>query len=166
AWAFFVVGRTVDSAGDADDRGAFAITRIDSDSASANIPTYMSSYPWTFRYKKSVLFSMAIGSSCLFVGGAQQTVDSGKFQAFVHYASFPEAVLIPWLFTVNNEELSEGATFDASPVGGAGHKYISLGLPFNSASSTANGIRSEEHTSELQSRFDLVCRLLLEKKNN
>src|SRR5699024_12578727 len=26
-------------------------------------------------------------------------------------------------------------------------------------------IRSEEHTSELQSRFDLVCRLLLEKKN-
>src|SRR5690349_23360929 len=26
-------------------------------------------------------------------------------------------------------------------------------------------IRSEEHTSELQSRRDLVCRLLLEKKN-
>src|SRR5438067_7685971 len=28
----------------------------------------------------------------------------------------------------------------------------------------AGGQRSEEHTSELQSRFDLVCRLLLEKK--
>src|SRR5690606_14677831 len=27
------------------------------------------------------------------------------------------------------------------------------------------GIRSEEHTSELQSRENLVCRLLLEKKN-
>src|SRR5699024_12682288 len=27
-------------------------------------------------------------------------------------------------------------------------------------------VRSEEHTSELQSRFDLVCRRLLEKKNN
>src|SRR5437868_9147223 len=27
-----------------------------------------------------------------------------------------------------------------------------------------SAIRSEEHTSELQSRFDLVCRLLLEKK--
>src|SRR2546422_7329382 len=26
--------------------------------------------------------------------------------------------------------------------------------------------RSEEHTSELQSRLHLVCRLLLEKKNN
>src|SRR3982750_1815514 len=29
----------------------------------------------------------------------------------------------------------------------------------------ARGARSEEHTSELQSRSDLVCRLLLEKKN-
>src|SRR3712207_8563528 len=28
------------------------------------------------------------------------------------------------------------------------------------------GFRSEEHTSELQSRQYLVCRLLLEKKNN
>src|SRR5437868_9500558 len=31
-------------------------------------------------------------------------------------------------------------------------------------SSTIGAARSEEHTSELQSRFDLVCRLLLEKK--
>src|SRR5699024_12120992 len=30
--------------------------------------------------------------------------------------------------------------------------------------SRPQGGRSEEHTSELQSRFDLVCRLLLEKK--
>src|SRR5207249_7631019 len=29
---------------------------------------------------------------------------------------------------------------------------------------TMTYVRSEEHTSELQSRFDLVCRLLLEKK--
>src|SRR5438874_6710262 len=28
----------------------------------------------------------------------------------------------------------------------------------------SRGVRSEEHTSELQSRRDLVCRLLLEKK--
>src|SRR2546430_7583485 len=30
----------------------------------------------------------------------------------------------------------------------------------------ANEQRSEEHTSELQSQSNLVCRLLLEKKNN
>src|SRR5260370_10954904 len=28
-----------------------------------------------------------------------------------------------------------------------------------------HGVRSEEHTSELQSHLNLVCRLLLEKKN-
>src|SRR5699024_102584 len=32
------------------------------------------------------------------------------------------------------------------------------------AARTSGSNRSEEHTSELQSRFDLVCRLLLEKK--
>src|SRR5699024_11990394 len=33
-----------------------------------------------------------------------------------------------------------------------------------SVPASAATARSEEHTSELQSRFDLVCRLLLEKK--
>src|SRR5699024_12023537 len=33
-----------------------------------------------------------------------------------------------------------------------------------STGNTSASARSEEHTSELQSRFDLVCRLLLEKK--
>src|SRR2546430_13574365 len=33
-------------------------------------------------------------------------------------------------------------------------------------SSTACALRSEEHTSELQSQSNLVCRLLLEKQNN
>src|SRR5699024_12600781 len=40
-----------------------------------------------------------------------------------------------------------------------GHPYRSIGKVL-----IDNG-RSEEHTSELQSRFDLVCRLLLETKN-
>src|SRR5260370_20208853 len=31
---------------------------------------------------------------------------------------------------------------------------------------TGIGVRSEEHTSELQSHLNLVCRLLLEKKKN
>src|SRR5256885_13098400 len=34
------------------------------------------------------------------------------------------------------------------------------------SSAIAQAIRSEEHTSELQSPCNLVCRLLLEKKNN
>src|SRR5207249_1978007 len=39
-----------------------------------------------------------------------------------------------------------------------------LGLAHASRSAKSRERRSEEHTSELQSRFDLVCRLLLEKK--
>src|SRR5437868_11109328 len=35
---------------------------------------------------------------------------------------------------------------------------------FDKRLNTSYQTRSEEHTSELQSRFDLVCRLLLEKK--
>src|SRR2546430_11952974 len=35
-----------------------------------------------------------------------------------------------------------------------------------SISPTSTGSRSEEHTSELQSQSNLVCRLLLEKKKN
>src|SRR5699024_12882134 len=39
------------------------------------------------------------------------------------------------------------------------------GVILGNSSSDICTKRSEEHTSELQSRFDLVCRLLLEKKN-
>src|SRR5207249_8159020 len=42
---------------------------------------------------------------------------------------------------------------------------IMAGFPmcFAPGQQRGSGPRSEEHTSELQSRFDLVCRLLLEK---
>src|SRR5690625_7000459 len=43
-------------------------------------------------------------------------------------------------------------------------RYATLG-PVTAAHMQSR-LRSEEHTSELQSRGHLVCRLLLEKKNN
>src|SRR5437667_11633882 len=39
-------------------------------------------------------------------------------------------------------------------------------LAIASGRRSVSAIRSEEHTSELQSHHDLVCRLLLEKKKN
>src|SRR5699024_12143017 len=49
------------------------------------------------------------------------------------------------------------------------HSGIDLVLKVDSllcrVGSVLSRIRSEEHTSELQSRFDLVCSLLLENKN-
>src|SRR3989454_8590648 len=67
-----------------------------------------------------------------------------------------------------------------APAGVPGHLSIpsgtpsrseSMGQPFESTaapagvSGQASLLRSEEHTSELQSPCNLVCRLLLEKKN-
>src|SRR6266436_2202102 len=43
-------------------------------------------------------------------------------------------------------------------------KDVSRGLRESVAIARRAGVRSEEHTSELQSRLHLVCRLLLEKK--
>src|SRR5699024_11487491 len=50
----------------------------------------------------------------------------------------------------------------ANPVTAADNPSPDNGTQPHPGSSPA--LRSEEHTSELQSRFDLVCRLLLEKK--
>src|SRR5699024_11447868 len=44
-------------------------------------------------------------------------------------------------------------------------RWLAAIWPTRSSVFRFHAIRSEEHTSELQSRFELVCRLLLEKKN-
>src|SRR5437868_8792406 len=64
--------------------------------------------------------------------------------------------------SVDRESVAKGCScryrpFLATATGTGG------GCLIRSGTSTCR-TRSEEHTSELQSRFDLVCRLLLEKK--
>src|SRR3982750_2374567 len=53
---------------------------------------------------------------------------------------------------------------DALPIWSTIRVTAPVERPVTSASWPAVAGRSEEHTSELQSRSDLVCRLLLEKK--
>src|SRR6266513_2542688 len=52
--------------------------------------------------------------------------------------------------------------------GDLGESYVNRGVQITPLllreARVSAEVRSEEHTSELQSRFDLVCRLLLEKK--
>src|SRR2546429_6022150 len=49
---------------------------------------------------------------------------------------------------------------------GSGRKNCSVAVAADGGTTGMRGKRSEEHTSELQSRLHLVCRLLLEKKKN
>src|SRR5699024_12499013 len=60
---------------------------------------------------------------------------------------------------------------DVGEINAIGHRIVHGGEKFQSSCVITDEVvdalrelRSEEHTSELQSRFDLVCRLLLEKK--
>src|SRR5438067_9414400 len=76
----------------------------------------------------------------------------------------PSSTLFPYttLFRSFQEE-----RFVLDFAGREGFMRRSLSLPIVALFSTVPVVaqtRSEEHTSELQSRFDLVCRLLLEKK--
>src|SRR5437773_9716639 len=57
-------------------------------------------------------------------------------------------------------------SLDIAPDGGAGDPAAEAGEDQRALAAIAYECRSEEHTSELQSHHDLVCRLLLEKKNN
>src|SRR2546428_6379792 len=71
-----------------------------------------------------------------------------------------------WLMTFQIADLvAEQCEGDAAAIGLAARerfRHVQRLLGFHARRHR----RSEEHTSELQSRSDLVCRLLLEKKNN
>src|SRR2546430_4189764 len=59
--------------------------------------------------------------------------------------------------TERRRSTSRSRPFPGGPLPGTAHRAAALGRRQR---------RSEEHTSELQSQSNLVCRLLLEKKNN
>src|SRR5206468_12148855 len=65
--------------------------------------------------------------------------------------------------TATNNNTVFGLLLEASAKFGFTVAYITYQIPQGVFVTAINGSRSEEHTSELQSRSDLVCRLLLEK---
>src|SRR3712207_8148115 len=82
----------------------------------------------------------------------------------------PRSTLFPYTTLFRSADRVEGVRVDVHvqavvlEVGDrdvAAHEPVAVGEPADGAAER----RSEEHTSELQSRQYLVCRLLLEKKN-
>src|SRR6476661_11224433 len=77
---------------------------------------------------------------------------------------FPSFVFFPFFFFFNDTATTEIYTLslhDALPISSAtcSRCWRCTARPW-----TCSRTRSEEHTSELQSHLNLVCRLLLEKK--
>src|SRR5437868_10260851 len=68
----------------------------------------------------------------------------------------PTSTLFPYTTLFRSRRRHRAGEADRAPAAARSWKYR--------AGRTCRPARSEEHTSELQSRFDLVCRLLLEKK--
>src|SRR5690606_41447023 len=93
------------------------------------------------------------------------------FTLFPYTTLFRSGVVVPNVFTpdgngVNDrfEPMSGGSPkVEVSVFNRFGMEIFSSSSLTNLWNGTVNG-RSEEHTSELQSRENLVCRLLLEKK--
>src|SRR5699024_11858183 len=63
---------------------------------------------------------------------------------------------------LSDKSLSEETASTTNEVQLTNDKHYSKSQPYKAEILENINLRSEEHTSELQSRFDLVCRLLLE----
>src|SRR2546421_1134204 len=85
----------------------------------------------------------------------------------------PRSTLFPYTTLFRSDEMANHFAAIESDLG-AGHtlgfeaqgkpEILTLLQPLSVILQSQGAGRSEEHTSELQSRSDLVCRLLLEKK--
>src|SRR2546421_4563594 len=80
----------------------------------------------------------------------------------------PRSTLFPYttLFRSEDEAAALPAELEAMERRQRQTAHVTLSHGGPAAPEKIETVRSEEHTSELQSRSDLVCRLLLEKKKN
>src|SRR2546430_10855902 len=78
----------------------------------------------------------------------------------------PRSTLFPYT-TLFRSTSSGPALQNVPPISNGGFSNLrAKRRQLRAPSMTLSTVRSEEHTSELQSQSNLVCRLLLEKKKN
>src|SRR5699024_11485246 len=97
---------------------------------------------------------LALDSSGLVASVALLEDDTLVAEYTMNYKKTHSQTLLPMLDEIKKAVELDLETLDAIAVAAGPGSFTGLRI----------GSRSEEHTSELQSRFDLVCRLLLEKK--
>ena len=89
-----------------------------------------------------------------------------EFESYIekYYSDFTKILKRYGSVQIRNVATVAGNIATASPIGDT--LPLLLSLDAKVVLRTIKKIRSEEHTSELQSLVNLVCRLLLEKKKN
>src|SRR5690606_39739187 len=133
---------------------------------------------WLSRYNSSMSDdnSTAAGDPSLF---QQKTIDmlaSGDFsegdEVLIRFRLFADQLANGWGCAIDNLAIQPPVTsiedpnshgMDVYPIPATDELFIDL-HDVSNQTITIEIVRSEEHTSELQSRENLVCRLLLEKK--
>src|SRR6266481_9999562 len=81
------------------------------------------------------------------------------------WLSWAGVIVVVFFNDTATTEIYTLSLHDALPISRpSGSSSLPVTMQWQSARTPA--VRSEEHTSELQSQFHLVCRLLLAKKNN
>src|SRR2546422_4069896 len=100
-----------------------------------------------------VVTALSAGSARNWFGSEQGAVASAQV------SSAGAGTRMPWVREAN--QVSAGRGFQFTPSAGLNRRKE---CSPSSAGRRPERSRSEEHTSELQSRLHLVCRLLLEKK--
>src|SRR2546430_7273859 len=90
----------------------------------------------------------------------------------------PRSTLFPYTTLFRSDQCGDGRGVDPLPADVAEHEdeppgvdgehvvEVAAHVDPGAAGGMTGGERSEEHTSELQSQSNLVCRLLLEKKKS
>src|SRR5260370_10494611 len=73
----------------------------------------------------------------------------------------PRSTLFPYTTLFRSHSAADSEVRESGPAGG-----VLSASALRRARAAGGAKRSEEHTSELQSHLNLVCRLLLEKKKN
>src|SRR3712207_7190724 len=78
----------------------------------------------------------------------------------------PRSTLFPYTTLFRSRVIARDVVREAQAFENEALALLAMNFAKSKAKPTATDARSEEHTSELQSRQYLVCRLLLEKKKN
>src|SRR5256886_8457573 len=124
-----------------------------------NICSPRSAQGLTLSHNKTIVLTKAGTAQAVLTGSTNFSIGGIYGHSNVVHVCERDDVAAKYLWLWNELKKNTPKSTDAGVLAGK------TPLPDDPLAKQINSIRSEEHTSELQSQSNLVCRLLLEKKN-